>query len=132
MVEREIRGAIVNISGHAGMRASVGLAPYGAAKAAVIHLNKTLGAELEPHGIRVNRVAPGATDTRALRSYFATPERRAIAAAGVPLGRVGMPDDIAKVVVFMASDLAGWVTGQTLSADGGQSIGSSGGSDRTS
>jgi 3-oxoacyl-[acyl-carrier protein] reductase len=130
MVEREIRGSIINISGHAGMRASVGLAPYGAAKAGVIHLTKTLGAELAPHGIRVNSVAPGATDTRALRGYFATPERRARAAAGVPMGRIGTPEDIAKVVVLLASDLAGWVTGQTLSADGGQSIAGSGGPDR--
>jgi 3-oxoacyl-[acyl-carrier protein] reductase len=130
MVEREIRGSIISISGHAGMRASVGLAPYGAAKAGVIHLTKTLGAELAPHGIRVNSVAPGATDTRALRGYFATPERRARAAAAVPMGRIGTPEDIARVVVLLASDLAGWVTGQTLSADGGQSIAGSGGPER--
>lgn len=131
MVSREIQGSIINISGHAGMRASVGLAPYGAAKAGVIHLTKTLGAELAPHGVRVNSVAPGATDTRALRQYFADPKRRERAAAGVPMGRVGTPEDIARVVVLMASDLAGWVTGQTLSADGGQSIAGSGGPDRT-
>ena len=130
MVEGEIRGSIINISGHAGMRASVGLAPYGAAKAGVIHLTKTLGAELAPHGIRVNSVAPGATDTRALRGYFDTEERRARAAAAVPMGRIGTPSDIAKVVVLLASDLAGWVTGQTLSADGGQSIAGSGGPGR--
>jgi len=130
MVEREIRGSIVSISGHAGMRASVGLAPYGAAKAGVIHLTKTLGAELAHHGIRVNCVAPGATDTRAMRDYYTTPERRDLAAAEVPMGRIGTPDDIAKAVVFMASDLAGWVTGQNLSADGGQSINGSGGANR--
>ena len=130
MVAREIRGSIINISGHAGMRASVGLAPYGAAKAGVIHLTKTLGAELAPHGIRVNSVAPGATDTRALRQYFADPKRRERAAAAIPMGRIGTPEDIARVVVLMASDLAGWVTGQTLSADGGQSIAGSGGPDR--
>lgn len=130
MVEQHIRGSIINISGHAGMRASVGLAPYGAAKAGVIHLTKTLGAELAAHGIRVNSVAPGATDTRAFRGYFDTPERRTRAAAAVPMGRIGTPPDIAKVVVLLASDLAGWVTGQTLSADGGQSIAGSGGPDR--
>ena len=130
MVEREIRGSIVSISGHAGTRASVGLAPYGAAKAGVIHLTKTLGAELAPHGIRVNCVAPGATDTRATRNYYTTPERRALAAAEVPMGRIGTPDDIARAVVFMASDLASWVTGQNLSADGGQSINGSGGPQR--
>ena len=131
MAEREIRGSIINVSGHAGMRASVGLAPYGAAKAGVIHLTKTLGAELAPHGIRVNSVAPGATDTRALRGYFSTEERRARAAAAIPMGRIGTPEDIAKVVVLLASDLAGWVTGQTLSADGGQSIAGSGGPNRS-
>jgi 3-oxoacyl-[acyl-carrier protein] reductase len=131
MAEREIKGSIINISGHAGMRASVGLAPYGAAKAGVIHLTKTLGAELAPHGIRVNSVAPGATDTRALRGYFSTEERRARAAAAIPMGRIGTPEDIAKVVVLLASDLAGWVTGQTLSADGGQSIAGSGGPNRS-
>lgn len=131
MVERGTRGSIINISGHAGMRASVGLAPYGAAKAGVIHLTKTLGAELGPHGIRVNSVAPGATDTRALRGYFKIEARRARAAAAVPMGRIGTPEDIAKVVVLLASDLAGWVTGQTLSADGGQSIAGSGGPDRS-
>ena len=125
MIERDAPGVIVNIGSVVGLRASPGLAPYGAAKAGLAQLTKTLAAELAPHRIRVNSVAPGMVDTDSLRAFLddaALAER----AKGVPAGRIGQPEDIGRVAVLLASDLAGWVTGQTLVADGGEVLASEG------
>lgn len=91
---------------------------YGAAKAGLIALTKTLAVELAAAGIRVNSVAPGAVRTPRLME-ITTEERRAESARHVPLGRLAEPEEIAKVVLFLASDLASYVTGQTIVADGG-------------
>lgn len=119
MIDRNTRGAIINIASVAATKASPGLAPYGAAKAGLIQLTKTLALELAPHGIRVNGVAPGMVDTDSLREFLddESLERRA---AEVPAGRVASPDDIGKVVVLLASGLAGWIYGHTVVADGGE------------
>jgi NAD(P)-dependent dehydrogenase (short-subunit alcohol dehydrogenase family) len=125
MIERESPGVIVNIGSVAGFKASPGLAPYGAAKAALVQLTKTLGLELAPQRIRVNAVAPGMVDTDSLREYL---DEAALAerAQQVPARRIAKPEDIGKVVVLMASDLASWVTGQTLVADGGELLAAGG------
>ncbi len=120
MIDRGTKGVIINIASISGLRGSARLAPYGAAKAGVMHLTQTLAMELGPHGIRVNCVAPASIDTPDVARHM-TPERRAATARAMPLGRTGVPDDIGGVVVMLASDLAGYVTGQTLLADGGLS-----------
>ena len=111
-------GAIVNLCSLQGLRASAQMAAYGAAKAGVAHLTQTLAVELAPHGIRVNAVAPAFIDTPASRANVSE-ERRQLSASTIPLGRIGVPFDIAGPVVFLASPLSAFVTGQTIAVDGG-------------
>jgi 3-oxoacyl-[acyl-carrier protein] reductase len=118
MVANEVRGCIVNISAINALRAAVGIAPYGAAKAGVIQLTRTLALELGAHGIRVNCVAPGRTETPAL-TRLVTPEKQQATAANTPLRRLASTRDVAGVVVALASSLFGYITAQTISADGG-------------
>ncbi|MCE2391465.1 MAG: SDR family oxidoreductase [Proteobacteria bacterium] len=121
MIERGVAGAIVNVASLSGLRGSINLAPYGAAKAGVMQFTQTLALELAPHRIRVNCVAPTSIDTP---SYAAgtTPERRAATEASIPLGRLCDPEELGGAVVMLASDLAAFVTGQTLPCDGGLSV----------
>jgi 2-deoxy-D-gluconate 3-dehydrogenase len=115
-------GVIVNVASVAAFKASPRLAPYGAAKAGLVQLTRTLARELAPHRIRVCGVAPGMVDTDSLREWL---DAGAIAERGsrLPAGRIGTPDDIGRVVVLLASDLAAWVYGSTLIADGGELLG---------
>ncbi len=121
MVDRGTHGVIVNISSTTSQKANPGLAPYAAAKAGVNQLTRTLAHELSAHGIRVVGVAPGMVDTNSLREFMSDEmiEKRG---AALPAGRIAMPEDLGKVVVLMASDLAAWVYGQTLFADGGETL----------
>jgi NAD(P)-dependent dehydrogenase (short-subunit alcohol dehydrogenase family) len=91
---------------------------YGAAKAGLIHLTKTLAVEYGRSGIRVNAVSPGAVATPATESTMSA-ERRATLAAATPLQRPGRPDDIARAVLYFASPMSDYVTGQMLLVDGG-------------
>ena len=111
-------GSIVNIASIVGLESMPYGAPYAASKAALINFTRTAAVELGPHGIRVNAVAVGTirvpqNKTRA--PALDTPETKAV----LPLGRRGTPDDIAGPVLFLLSDLAGFVTGSVLTADGG-------------
>jgi NAD(P)-dependent dehydrogenase (short-subunit alcohol dehydrogenase family) len=110
--------SIVNVGASLSERSSPSLAAYGAAKAAVSQLTRTLAVELGRSGIRVNCVAPAFTDTPASRQWVSS-ERRASTEAAVPLGRVATPEEIADVVVFLGSDYASFVSGQTIVVDGG-------------
>ncbi|MBV8177773.1 MAG: SDR family oxidoreductase [Mycobacterium sp.] len=114
---RKRRGSIVSISSISGMNAAPFHIAYGTAKAAVAAMTRTLAVELAPDEIRVNAVAPGVTATPASRTYVdedAERDRRAIA-----MGRRGRPEEVAGAILFLLSDLSGYITGQTLLVDGG-------------
>lgn len=120
MIDDGVPGALVFIASLAGLRGSPNLAPYGAVKAGVIQFTMTMALELAPHRIRVNCVGPTAIDSPMLRERL-TDESIAKRAASIPLGRIASPEDIGGAVLMLASDLAGFVTGQTVMADGGVS-----------
>lgn len=113
-------GAIINISSSsAKAQGNVKNGPYGASKTAVNSLTQTFALELAPK-IRVNAVAPGPVPTKNFNESTNFPEGKAIEKIiGVPLGRLGTPDDIGHAVVFMASEASSWVTGQCLYVTGG-------------
>ena len=113
---QERGGAIVNIASVAGQRPAPGIGTYGASKAALIHVTEELAVELGPD-IRVNAVAPAVVKTRFAEALYEG--REAEVSAPYPLKRLGVPDDIGSVVTFLLSEDAGWVTGQTLTIDGG-------------
>lgn len=118
-------GAITIVGSVMGERARPGFGAYAASKAAVNHLAKVLALELAADGIRVNALAPVATDTAMLPQFLGPddPERaRAAFIAGIPLGRLAQPEDIADAAVFLSSDAARFVTGVVLPVDGGRSI----------
>jgi 2-deoxy-D-gluconate 3-dehydrogenase len=122
-------GSIVNISSIDALHPSmVGLAAYDASKGGVTMFTKSLALEVAKHGIRVNAIAPGGIQTegtsRPLQGSGMTEEQMKAVMEGfiklIPLGRMGVPDDIAKAAVFLASDYAGYITGETIVVDGGR------------
>jgi 3-oxoacyl-[acyl-carrier protein] reductase len=92
-------------------------AHYAASKAGIIGLTCTLARELAPHGIHVNCVAPGIIETNMTRGY--SPERREMFYRQIPLARFGTPDEVARVIAFLVSDDASYMTGQTINVTGG-------------
>ena len=113
------RGSIVNLSSVSGIVGTPRRAAYAASKGAVDAFTRSLAMELGPAGIRVNAVAPGVVDTALWARNKAIPGVVEGIEAQTPLRRWANPDDIAPVVVFLASDAARFVTGETISADGG-------------
>ncbi|MDZ7881944.1 MAG: SDR family oxidoreductase [Mycobacterium sp.] len=118
MVEAADGGSIINITSIEGVRAAPGYAAYAAAKAGVINYTRTAALELAEYGIRVNGLAPDFTVTEGLVA-MAGPQRLRDAGRMVPMGRAGHVDEMAGAAVFLASDLSGYVTGQTIHVDGG-------------
>lgn len=112
------KGAIVNIASISGLRASTLRVAYGTSKAAVIHLTKQFAAELGEQGIRVNCVAPGPVRTKLAMAVHA-PEIISAYYDAIPLNRYGEAREIAEAIVFLCSDKASFVSGQTLAVDGG-------------
>jgi 3-oxoacyl-[acyl-carrier protein] reductase len=108
------RGCIINISSITGVEGTAGSVPYAAAKAGVLGLTKSLAKELAPHAININAIAPGLIDTAMSRA-----RGQELAAQAVRWPRIGRPEDIAQLAVYLASDAAEFVTGQTLGVNGG-------------
>jgi NAD(P)-dependent dehydrogenase (short-subunit alcohol dehydrogenase family) len=122
-MKRAGRGSIVNISSLHGFVTLEGFFPYAAAKSGLLGLTRSLALDYGPHGIRVNCVAPGFIRTRLVQESIDRNEDRAAAekamTAGVALGRIGDPDEVAQVVRFLASEESSYVTGASLLVDGG-------------
>ncbi|AXT84419.1 3-oxoacyl-ACP reductase [Aeromicrobium sp. A1-2] len=112
-------GAIVNIASVAGLLPAPGIGVYGASKAALIHVTEELAVELGPD-IRVNAVAPAVVKTKFATALYEGREEEV--AAAYPLKRLGEPDDIGSVVTFLLSQDSAWVTGQTITIDGGVTL----------
>lgn len=121
MVAQGTGGCIINVSSGESQRPAPDLAPYGAAKAAVNHLTRTLAYEVGPHGIRVNAMAPGTMLTESVRAALPAEYVEALRAS-IPLRRMTEPEDLARTAVYLASELARHVTGQFVLVDGGADL----------
>jgi D-sorbitol dehydrogenase (acceptor) len=128
MVADGAQGAVINLASQAGRRGEALVSHYCATKAAVISYTQSAALAMAPHGIRVNAIAPGVIDTpmwAQVDALFARYEglplgqKKAAVGKAVPLGRMGVPADVAGAAVFLASDEARYITAQTLNVDGG-------------
>ncbi|WP_158848968.1 SDR family oxidoreductase [Saccharothrix deserti] len=113
---QEHGGVVVNIASVSGLRSTGVIGAYGASKAALIRLTEELAWQLGPK-VRVNAVAPAVVKTRFAEALYSGREEEA--ANGYPMKRLGVPEDVARLVVFLASDAAEWITGETVRVDGG-------------
>jgi NAD(P)-dependent dehydrogenase (short-subunit alcohol dehydrogenase family) len=120
------KGSVVNISSASGHKPSPGAAHYGASKAAIESLTRSWAVELAPHGVRVNSIAPGPTDTPGIDKLGvpaeAIPQLKQGLVKQVPLGRMASSGEIARWIVAIADPSVTWVTGQVLGIDGGMSV----------
>jgi 3-oxoacyl-[acyl-carrier protein] reductase len=116
---KETKGSLIIISSTAAFHATVGNPGYNASKAGAAGLTRTLGKAWAPDGIRVNGIAPGLIATKMTKVTTDNPKRREATTRSIPLGRIGDPDDMAGLALFLASPLAGYIVGQTIIADGG-------------
>ena len=121
MLERG-RGSIINIASTAGVRGRAGNAPYSAAKAGVINLSRALAMEWAGRNVRVNVLAPGRFLTPLTQAEMEVPEKYAAFVRQVPLGRIGRPEELQDIAVWLASDASSYVTGSTITLDGGQTL----------
>jgi NAD(P)-dependent dehydrogenase (short-subunit alcohol dehydrogenase family) len=119
LVERARAGAVINLASSAAFRSSPRGVHYVASKAGIVGVTRATALELAPYRVRVNAIAPGTTDTAQPR-YGMSEEELQAAGRQVPLGRMGTPEDVADLAVFLASEEARHITGQTLHVNGGQ------------
>ena len=125
------RGAIVNIASNAAVVPRIGMLAYCTSKAAMVAMSQTVALELAPFGVRCNIVSPGSTNTPMLAGMLGDPagQRRLVEGLpeqyklGIPLGKIGRPDDVADAVLFLASEQAGHITMQQIVIDGGATLG---------
>lgn len=113
-------GKIINMSSVSGVAGNAGQANYSAAKAGVIGLTRSVAKELSSRGINCNAIAPGFIETEMTAAM--TDKAKEATIAAIPLGRTGQPEDIAKAVLFLASDMSDYITGQVINVDGGMVI----------
>jgi NAD(P)-dependent dehydrogenase (short-subunit alcohol dehydrogenase family) len=123
-VRAGLRGSVINVASIGGLGVEPGIGWYNVTKAAVLLTTRQLAFELAPD-VRVNALAPGLVKTKLAAALWESGEERI--AAHIPLRRLGVPDDIATAALFLASDAASWITGQTLVVDGGTTVMPSGG-----
>jgi 3-oxoacyl-[acyl-carrier protein] reductase len=124
-LEKSASGVILNISSISGFRASARTPPYGAVKAAVLEYTQTNAAQFARKGIRVNCIAPGSIEFPGGtwdRAKNQNPNLYAAILRSIPFGRLGRPEEVAQVALFLCSPLAHWVTGQNIAVDGGQML----------
>jgi NAD(P)-dependent dehydrogenase (short-subunit alcohol dehydrogenase family) len=114
------RGCVLNVASVGGLSAAPGVGYYGAAKAALINLTKTLAVEWAEHGVRVNALAPGWIETDMNTLLREEPESRDRMLGGIAMGRFGAPEEVASAAVFLCSDAASYITGEVLVVDGGE------------
>lgn len=120
LMARNKSGSIINMTSIMGINGNVGQAVYAGSKAAVIGITKSLSKELAPSNIRVNAIAPGFIDTE--MTHALADEKFAERIASIKMGRIGRPEEVADVALFLASDLSTYVTGQVIGVDGGMLI----------
>jgi NAD(P)-dependent dehydrogenase (short-subunit alcohol dehydrogenase family) len=122
VMQAQKSGNIINISSTYGHAGAAGASIYVGAKHAVEGITKSVALETAKSGIRVNAVAPGPTDTGMLTRFTGTPENKAALATTVPMGRLGLSEEVADGIVFIASDEARFITGHVLNVDGGKTV----------
>lgn len=123
VMQAQKSGSIVNVSSTYGHEGAAFASVYAGSKHAVEGMTKSAALEGAATGVRVNAVAPGPTDTGMLDRFTGNSENKAALAAKVPLGRIGKTEEVARAIVFLASDAASFVTGQILTVDGGKTAG---------
>lgn len=123
VMQAQKHGSIVNVSSTYGHEGAAFASVYVGSKHAVEGFTKSAALEAAADGVRVNAVAPGPTDTGMLDRFTGTAERKSALMSGVPLGRLGKPDELARAIVFVASDAASFMTGQVVTVDGGKTAG---------
>ena len=125
LMRQRKQGSIINVGSTAGIRPRPGLTWYNASKGAVNVMSKSMAAELGPDNIRVNAICPVMGATGLIEQFLGTadtPESRAKVVAGIPLGRLSTPDDVAQAALYLASDASCFITGVELPVDGGRTI----------
>jgi NAD(P)-dependent dehydrogenase (short-subunit alcohol dehydrogenase family) len=115
-------GNIINLSSQVGLNPGTAIGAYSISKAAIIMLTRQLALELSPYNIRVNAIAPGVVKTDFNINIWKDPTNAKRMAEGIPLGRLAEPEDIARTILFLASDDSGYITGDILKVDGGWQV----------
>ncbi len=117
---KQRNGKIINVSSIVGIHGTKGHTCYAASKAGIIGLTKSAAKELAQLGVTVNAIAPGFIETDLLSGYNEEAKKKVV--ANIALGRIGTPEDVAKIILFLSSSLSDYVTGQVISVDGGMVV----------